>query len=577
MTPNNETDLPETDPPLPPIRWRGMALVAAYGLSLLLVNLGRPWALTFHEVNFAEPAREFLSSGDWLVPRITGRPLWDKPPLMHWSIAASMALLGTEAEWAARMPAALSAVATALIVAGLASRWFGGRVGLLAGLAQSSSVYVFMQGRLAEADMMLCAAVTLAMASFAVGAVGRDRPPRGWTLLYFGAAGLAFLVKGPIGPALVAAGSGLFAIVERRWAPWRLLLDPIGWALMLALILAWPAAAAFREPGLLEVWWRHNVERFSGDLGGGGKDPFFYLYTLLWLALPWTPVALLGAVSARKRPGAGGGPRRRLLACWSAGMVLLLSLSAWKHKHYIIPALPPLSIWAAIGLARLVSADDSGGWARLRSRLRPLLPAMGVIGFAAGIHGMRSGGGLLPIVGIVAGLAGSGLTVAERMRRAGRSGAAAAWIFGTAWAVFVAVHSLAMPRFDDYRGQADLARRLSSSLPAKADLSVVAIPDPQVLYYLPIPLSRHDDPRSLAERLSAASGSGEAQRVFVVGPKSMLGSLARLGAVRVIDRAGSVHPRKREPDRMVAVELTPDPDRLAAVISGRRPEPTLSR
>src|SRR5690606_25365129 len=115
---------------------------------------------------------------------------WDKPPLMHWSIAAAMAGFGTEAEWAARLPAMLSAVATALVIAGLAARWHGDRVGLLAGLVQSTGIYVFMQGRLAEADMMLCAAVAAAMASFAVAAADRGagaRPPRAWTLAYFGA------------------------------------------------------------------------------------------------------------------------------------------------------------------------------------------------------------------------------------------------------------------------------------------------------------------------------------------------------------------------------------------------------
>ncbi|QDV38699.1 ArnT family glycosyltransferase [Tautonia plasticadhaerens] len=552
------------------------AAVAAYGVSILLVNPGRPWALTFHEVNFAGPAREFLRSGDWLVPRIMGRPLWDKPPLMHWSIAASMAAFGTEAEWAARMPAALSAVATSLVVAALAARWFGGRVGLLAGLVQSSSIYVFMQGRLAEADMMLCAAVSAAMASFAVGVVGRDRPARSWTLLYFGAAGLSFLVKGPIGPALVAAGGGLFAIVERRWAPWRLLLDPIGWGVMLALILAWPAAAMLREPGLLDVWWRHNVERFSGDLAGGGKDPFFYLYTSLWLTLPWTPVAAAGIASAW-RSGEGRGGRGRLLACWSLGMALVLSLSAWKHKHYIIPALPPLSIWAAIGLSRLVSAEQGGRWSRLRSRLRPTLPILALAGFSAGLAGMRSGSRLVLAVGAVAGLVGLGLTIAERWRRAGRPGVATAGIFATAWAAFVAVHSLAMPGFDDYRGQSDLALRLSASLPAGADLSVVAIPDPQVTYYLPIPVRRHDDPRSLADRLAASTGVERRGPVYVVGPRLILGPLGRMGEIRVIDQAASVHPRKGERDRMIAVELRPDPDRLAAVVSGRRPVTTARR
>ncbi|RUL81582.1 ArnT family glycosyltransferase [Tautonia sociabilis] len=545
---------------------RSLALVAAFGLSILLVNFGRPWALTFHEVNFAEPAREFLRSGDWLVPRIMGKPLWDKPPLMHWAIAASMGVFGTEAEWAARLPAALSASATALVVAVLAARWFGERAGVLAGLVQSTTVYAFMQGRLAEADMMLCAAVTAAMGCFAVasGAGGEPSPRRRrlWAVGYFAAAGLAFLAKGPIGPALVAAGSGLFAAVERRSGPWRVLLDPVGWGVMLAIVVAWPAAAAWREPGLPETWWRHNVERFSGRLSGGGKDPFFYLYTSAWLALPWTPIAALGAVACRRE-----GTRRRagrLLGSWAVGMGLLLSLSAWKHKHYIIPALPPLSIWAAVGLERLVTSPLAARWSRLGYGLGAA--ALGAVGLAAGVALTESGKGIEAAAALVAGLAGSGLALAAALRRRGRPGAALAAVFGAAWASFVAVHSLAMPGFDDYRGQSDLARRIGGELPEGADLSVVGVPDPQVSYYLPLPVQHHPDDRSLAERLAALPPGS--RPVFVVAPRKILGDLKGLGGVRVLGEAATVHPRKGEEDRMIAVELRPDGGRIAGMVRG---------
>ncbi|WP_169977500.1 ArnT family glycosyltransferase [Tautonia rosea] len=553
-----------------PLSVRSALVVAFYGLTLLLVNFGQPWALTFHEVNFAGPAREFLQSGDWLVPRIMGMPIWDKPPLMHWSIAASLLVFDTEAEWAARLPAMVSAVLTSLVIAWLAARWYGDRVGLLAGLIQSSSVYVFMQGRLAEADMMLCAIVTMAMAAFAAGVLDRngDRPPIGWRLAYFGAAGLAFLVKGPVGLVLVAVGSGLFAIAERKWLAWRLLLDPIGWMVMLALVVAWPAAAMLREPGLLDVWWRHNVERFSGDLGGGGKDPMFYGYTSAWLALPWTPLAIFGALTHAKsvRAQKTSDPRGRFLLCWTFGMMLVLSLSAWKHKHYIIPALPPLSIWAALGLIRIMTGaipDRLRHWpiARISRLTMPLLGLLGIVGVLGLAASGRSG---LPLAGAsIATLVGLGLTITDRLWHAGQPRAAVAGTFAVVWGAFVLVQSLAMPEVDDYRGQSELATRFSAELPPDADLSVVGIPDPQITYYLPIPVRRHDDVASFADRLVIEFDSDE-ERVYVVGPQWILDDLEHLGRVRLLDRATSIHPRKGEPDRMLALELRPDRTRLAS-------------
>ncbi|MEW4571119.1 glycosyltransferase family 39 protein [Tautonia sp. JC769] len=549
---------------------RSALIILGYGLTVLLVHFGRPWALTFHEVNFAGPAREFLQSGDWLVPRIMGMPLWDKPPLMHWSIAASLSAFGTEAEWAARLPAVLSAVLTSLVIAWLAARWYGDRVGLIAGLVQSSSVYAFMQGRLAEADMMLCAAVTLAMASFAAGVVGREntRPPIGWRLAYFGAAGLAFLVKGPIGLVLIAVGSGLFAVVTRRWAAWRLLLDPLGWLVMLLLVVAWPLAAMLREPGLLEVWWRHNVDRFRGDLGGGGKDPAFYLYTAAWLALPWTPLAVFGALAEAKsdRSRFLRDDRSRVLLCWTLGMMLVLSLSAWKHKHYIIPALPPLSIWAALGLVRIINGavpDRLRRWPIARTT-RVTMPSLAVAGIVTGLIVATRGGAGLALAGAsIAMLVGLGLTIAERFWHAGRPRAAVAGLFAVVWGAFVLVQSLAMPEVDDYRGQSELAMRFSADLPPGADVSVVGIPDPQITYYLPIPVRRHDDVASLADRLVGDRASPD-DRVYVVGPLWILDDLKRLGRVRLLDRSATVHPRKEEADRMLALELRPDRPRLAS-------------
>ena len=52
------------------------------------------------------------------------------------------------------------------MVAWLGTRWYGRRVGLLSGFIQLTPFYVLMQARLAEADMLLCLWVTMAMVLF---------------------------------------------------------------------------------------------------------------------------------------------------------------------------------------------------------------------------------------------------------------------------------------------------------------------------------------------------------------------------------------------------------------------------
>jgi 4-amino-4-deoxy-L-arabinose transferase-like glycosyltransferase len=553
---------PATDPQAPPERlpaaW--LAAIAVYGASLLLISPGRPWALTFHEVNFAQPAREFLAAGDWVVPRILGVPLWDKPPLMHWAIALSLGLFGTEAEWAARLPSVLSAVLVSCLIALLATRWHGRRIGLIAGLIQSSSFYVLMQGRLAEADMPLCAAVAAALTALAFGTIdGRSSGRRGLLLrlAYFGCAGLAFLTKGPLGLALVGCAGGLFAILERRRDVWMFLLDPRGWALMIALVIGWPAMALMSDSGLLETWYLHNVDRMSGRLGGQ-KDPFFYFYTIPWLFLPWTPFAIRAIrLGLRTRPCPSRAMEARFLGAWFIAGLLLLTLSAWKHKHYAIPLLPPLSIVAACGLDRFLASPPlrAIAWARLLSL------ALIVLGPFVGLGAWLASAPIVAGIGLTIAVGGLGLAVFSSPSIFSTRRSALVAAFGTVWCVSLLAQGAVLSRFDLYRGQADLARRTTSSLPAGTDLSVVEIPDPQIVYYLRLPLRRHDTWASFASRVQSDPASPR----YIIAPARLGPEFSRLGLVRELDRSSQLHPLKPESERLTTFELLPDPLRLSSL------------
>src|SRR5881409_181921 len=66
------------------------------GLCLLLPLLGvSRWGLWERdEGRYADAAREMLDSGDFVTPRINGTVFLDKPPLVYWVTAASLAALG---------------------------------------------------------------------------------------------------------------------------------------------------------------------------------------------------------------------------------------------------------------------------------------------------------------------------------------------------------------------------------------------------------------------------------------------------------------------------------------------------
>ena len=529
-----------------PVRLSGRSAgwIALFGAALFVVDFGPGWVLTYHEAYFAEPAREMLHTGDWLIPRVGGVPSWQKPPLTHWMIAATMGLLRTEAEWAVRLPSLVCTILNALFIAALAARWHGDKVGRLAGLIQLTMFYALFQGRLAESDMPLCAAVSGAMFFLAAGTIGRARAGSGAIFGFFLAAGLSTLIKGPFGLALIGGAAGVFALIERRWSVWRFLLNPAGLLVMTVLSLAWPIAAYRADPSFLDALRVHNVDRFMGSYDGR-KDVLFYAYIIPGLLLPWTPVAVGGLIAVwrdRERPGS----LWRLLACWMGVGLALISLSAWKHKHYPIPILPPLSIAAAYGLDRYVREARRSG----RSPSSMLATAMKLGGVIVAVIAVMRGSTSVALVAAYIAVAGMGLGLAFNLRRSGRDHGALAALFATIAVVVILNESFVMPRYDLYRPHAEMARRVNARLAPGEVLDLVEIPHPQILFYLRFPFRRFD---TLQEY--DASLTGDRART-VIGPKNLVPNLERLGDVEVFDRANARTPT-------AAIHLQPDPARIA--------------
>ena len=528
---------------------RSVGWIILFGAALFAVDFGPGWVLTYHEAYFAEPAREMLHTGDWLIPRVGGVPSWQKPPLTHWMIAATMGLLRTESEWAVRLPSLICTILNGLFIAALAARWYGDKVGRLAGLIQLSMFYALFQGRLAESDMPLCAAVSAAMLALAIGTIGRDRAGWGATLGFFVAAGLSTLIKGPFGLALIGGAAGSFALIERRWSVWRFLLNPVGLVVMTVLSLAWPIAAYRTDPSILDALRVHNVDRFMGSYDGR-QGVMFYAYVIPGLLLPWTPFAIGGLIAVwrdQMRPGS----LWRLLTCWMVVGLALISMSAWKHKHYPIPILPPLSIAAAYGLDRYVREARRSG----RSPSAMLATVMKIAGVIVAAVAATRGATTVALVSALIAVAGMGLNLAFGLRRSGRDGGALAALFATIAVVVVLNESFVMPRYDLYRPHAEMARRTNARLAPGEVLDIVEIPHPQILFYLRFPFRRFDTTKEYAESLIGD------QTHTIIGPKNVVAHLQRLGRAEVLDRADARTPT-------ATVRLLPDPARIARARSG---------
>jgi hypothetical protein len=186
---------------------------------------------------------------------------------------------------------------------------------------------------------------------------------------------LSTLVKGiGFGAALVGMAVVLVTVWDRDLRPVRRLVlghrAPTDWVAASLLALAWPALVLVRHPEALQFWTWHLAGRLAERPAHFASGPWWqYGPALLGQVVPWTPLALVGAGRSLARALSKGGRAAsadaagdRLLWAWAVGPVALLSLATVKNAHYIIHALPPWSIWAALTLERLARRLTHRGW-----------------------------------------------------------------------------------------------------------------------------------------------------------------------------------------------------------------------
>lgn len=348
-----------------PIGWGAVLVSLAYGAAVFLPFLsGGSRTLTRHEVLITHPAMQILGGGDWLIPSFAGEPWVDKPPLLTWITAGVFALAGGFTEWASRLPSALSATLLCGLAALLASRFLDRASALLAGLVQATCVYAYMQGRLGEPDMPFALLVTGANFTLAwYWGRGVYKLPTPAALLFHALVGLAVLTKGPLGVALPGASVLVFCALQRSLDPLRAVLYTPAVLVSIVVAVSWHAAVVWRlgEHGLERLIYTY-FGRFAGMHHLGAQSPLLYFYTIPWMALPWTVVLAIGTRPLWRAARSPQGTLDRFLWAWFFGGLLVLTLSAFKHKHYCIPILPPLSILTARLLAEHAGRAGRTAW-----------------------------------------------------------------------------------------------------------------------------------------------------------------------------------------------------------------------
>lgn len=357
------------------------ALIAVSALAAIVFffKLGTYGLWEPDEGRYAEIAREMLAARDFIVPHLNYVPYIEKPPLLYWLTALSMSILGVD-EFAARLPNALAALIGVIATFVFALRAFDRRRAILAAAVLTTSGLYAVMAQVLTTDMLLTAAVTVALFAFYL----HFREGGRWCWLLYAAAGIGVLAKGPVGAAIPLLAGVAFLWWERELkGAIRRFHVFAGFVLIAAIALPWFAVVMLKEPGFFDFYFvGEHFRRFFEPSYSHGGPIYYYVPVIAAGMLPWTIV-----VPFLPWRSLAPNPARRFCMIASAVIVVFFSLASAKLIPYILPAIPPFAVIIADAIATF--ADDRA--ARIETapgkRKAPDPRRLAVIGPLLGIAG----------------------------------------------------------------------------------------------------------------------------------------------------------------------------------------------
>jgi 4-amino-4-deoxy-L-arabinose transferase-like glycosyltransferase len=329
------------------------------------------------EPRYAWIARDMAETGDWVTPRLYGKPWFEKPVFYYWSAAVCFKSFGVN-EASARLPSALYALLATLALAWLALRLGGRQMTRWVLLLLPSTVGMIGFSHAAATDMPFSAMLSIAMvcAAVALELVPSDkllaeetregqsvlRQTKGTifvSLALFGFfLGVAVLAKGPAALILAGGATLLWAASMKRWREALRLFHPIAIATFLLTCLPWYVMCARRNPDFLRIFIiEHNFQRYLTPEFQHIQPIWYYVPMAIIALLPWI-FWLVWFAAGERTKGEDGEPRSQImfLAAWSVFPILFFSLSKSKLPGYILPAVFPLSFLISLAVTRALKS-----------------------------------------------------------------------------------------------------------------------------------------------------------------------------------------------------------------------------
>ncbi len=334
----------------------GTHIIVLFVVSLILFFLGN-WMLPITdptECCYTLTAKEMLSVGDWLSPRIYGDFWFDKPIMFYWELLVAYTIFGIN-EFASRFFPAFFATIGLFITYFFGTKLYNNKIGFAAALMLATTLEYWYLSHAIITDMTLMVAFSITLISFFFGY--REGKPNLY-MISFAASGVAVLTKGPIGFFLPGLMILIFLLWQGDLKHLLKLFHPKNFLILLVIVSLWylPMIFLHGQDFVNNFLGVHNFLRAT--VSEYPKTDVWYYYTLISVIgfLPWSVPLIPAAVKKLVNRvelfiEEGRLPtfemHEKFLIVWALTVVIFFQMCATKYVTYTLPAMMPAAIFIA--------------------------------------------------------------------------------------------------------------------------------------------------------------------------------------------------------------------------------------
>lgn len=347
--------------------WRILGLFFVASCLAFLPWLGAFGILDPTDGLYSEGAREMVESGNYVTPTLNYQTFFEKPILIYWLIAGCYNVLGVS-EFAARLPAALSGIATVVLMYVFCRQLLRRRQSVLTASTLLSSGLFVIVGHIAITDVPLTMVTVTAMMSLLIYLRRRQFA---FLLVFYVALGLSCLLKGAVLLGEVGLTFLLYELLRRLvlgqspWSSWWQLiirLNPLLGLPLLALIAVpwyWAVDQVTHGEFTREFFVNQHLVRLTGQVNHANNPFWFYWPVLLGGFFPWslllfTSFPVLVRAFRRRRYLTMMQETALFSSIWAGVIWFLFNAVKTKLATYILPSLPAFCLLTGLLLDKWI-------------------------------------------------------------------------------------------------------------------------------------------------------------------------------------------------------------------------------